>query len=79
VQQFAVNARGEPLAKPKLEVRGQYLQALSNSEQLRSNLPVQLNYSGGTVQALGFEYDHLRGLLSFTGHTTGRFATSVKK
>ena len=39
----------------------------------------QLNYSGGTVQALGFEYDHLRGLLSFTGHTTGRFAASVKK
>ena len=79
VQQFAVNAQGEPLAKPKLEVRGQFLQALSNSEQLQSHLPVQLNYSGGTVQALGFEYDHLRGLLSFTGHTTGRFDAPVKR
>ena len=79
VQQFDVDAQGRLLVKPKFEVRGQFLQALSNSEQLRSHLPVQMNYSGGTVQALGFEYDHLRGLLSFAGHTTGRFDAPAKK
>ena len=73
VQRFAVNAQGEPLAQPSLQVRGEFLRARSNTEQLDSHLPVQLSHAGGELRAQSFEYDNLRGLLRFNGRTTGQF------
>lgn len=73
VQRFDMDASGEVQAKPKLEVRGEFLQALMASETLRSHLPVQLFYAGGELQAQGFSYENLKGTLSFSGRSTSRF------
>ena len=77
VQRFEADSHtGEPKAAPQLVVRSEFLQVLANSEQLRSHLPVQINYAGGELQAQGFEFDHVRGLMNFSGRTTGRFDTT---
>lgn len=55
-----------------LEVRGEFLQALSNSEILRSHLPVTIRQGGATLNAQNFEYRHLTGQASFSGKTTGQ-------
>ncbi|WP_083748773.1 LPS export ABC transporter periplasmic protein LptC [Pelomonas sp. KK5] len=73
VQRFLVDASGAPLPTPQLVVRGEFLQALSNSEQLRSHLPVTIDYGGAHLQAQTFLYDHLHALLNYSGRTTGRF------
>ena len=74
VQRFEADSRsGEPQAVPQLVVRGEFLQVLANTEQLRSHLPVQISYAGGELQAQGFEFDHVRGLMNFSGRTTARF------
>lgn len=54
-----------------MEVRGEFLQALSNSEVLRSHLPVTIRQGGTTLNTQNFEYRHLTGLLTFSGKTTG--------
>ncbi|CAN5270403.1 hypothetical protein BH11PSE10_BH11PSE10_18690 [soil metagenome] len=73
LQRFQADAKGEPQAKPQLQVNGEFLLALVNQEKMRSHLPVQINYAGGEVHAQSFEYDHLRGVLNFSGRTTTRF------
>ena len=74
VQRFEADGQtGEPKAAPQLVVRSEFLQVLAHSEQLRSHLPVQISYAGGDVQAQGFVFDHVRGLMNFSGRTTGRF------
>lgn len=50
-----------------MEVRGEFLQALSNSEVLRSHLPVTIRQGSATLQAQNFEYRHLTGQVTFTG------------
>jgi lipopolysaccharide export system protein LptC len=55
-----------------MEVRGEFLQALSNSEVLRSHLPVTIRQGGTTLNAQNFEYRHLTGVLRFSGKTTGQ-------
>lgn len=57
-----------------LEVRGEFLQALSNSEILRSHLPVTIRQGGSTLNTQNFEYRHLTGQLSFTGKAQGQIA-----
>jgi lipopolysaccharide export system protein LptC len=79
VQRFEVDAQGQPMSQPKLVIRGDFLQALVNQELLRSHLPVVLSYAGGEVHAQSFEYEHLRGLLKFSGRTTGRFDMPASK
>lgn len=54
-----------------MEVRGEFLQALSNSEILRSHLPVTVRQGGTTLNAQNFEYRHLTGQATFSGRTTG--------
>lgn len=74
VQRFEADSRtGEPKTAPQLVVHSEFLQVLANTEQLRSHLPVQINYAGGELQAQSFEFDHVRGLMNFGGRTTGRF------
>jgi lipopolysaccharide export system protein LptC len=57
-----------------MEVRGEFLQALSNSEILRSHLPVTIRQGQTTLNAQNFEYRHLTGQASFSGKTTGQIS-----
>jgi lipopolysaccharide export system protein LptC len=57
-----------------MEVRGEFLQALSNSEILRSHLPVTIRQGNTTLNTSNFEYRHLTGRLSFTGKVQGQIA-----
>jgi lipopolysaccharide export system protein LptC len=59
-------------APAQLEVRGEFLQALSNSEILRSHLPVTIRQGGATLSAQNFEYRHLTGQVRFTGKAQGQ-------
>ncbi|MCE4538841.1 LPS export ABC transporter periplasmic protein LptC [Pelomonas sp. P7] len=65
-------------APPELDVRGEFLQALSNSEILRSHLPVTIRQGGATLNAQNFEYRHLTGQVSFTGRAQGRILPRTK-
>lgn len=74
VQRYEANASGDGLqARPKLEVRGDFLQAFSNTEILRSHLPVRLNHAGGEMQVQNFEFNRLTAQLSFSGRSQARF------
>ena len=59
-------------ATPVLDVRGEFLQALSNAEILRSHLPVTIRRGGATLNAQNFEYRHLTGQLRVTGRAQGQ-------
>ena len=59
-------------APAQLEMRGDFLQALSNTEILRSHLPVTIRQGGATLNAQNFEYRHLTGQVSFTGKAQGQ-------
>jgi len=58
-----------------MEVRGEFLQALSNSEVLRSHLPVTIRQGGATLNTQNFEYRHLTGQVSFSGKTQGQITS----
>src|SRR5262249_24231983 len=73
VQRYLVDPEGQPAVAPQMTVRGEYLQALADTEQLRSHLPVTINYGGAELQAQTFVYDHLHSLLNYSRRTTGRF------
>lgn len=62
-----------------LDVRGEFLQALSNSEILRSHLPVTIRQGGSTLNAQNFEYRHLTGQVSFTGRAQGQITSKGGK
>jgi len=62
-----------------MEVRGEFLQALSNSEVLRSHLPVTIRQGGTTLNAQNFEYRHLTGRVTFSGKTQGSIAARAGK
>jgi lipopolysaccharide export system protein LptC len=66
-------------APAQLEVRGEFLQALSNSEILRSHLPVTIRQGGSTLNAQNFEYRHLTGQVSFTGKAQGQIASKASR
>ncbi len=66
-------------ATPQLDVRGEFVQALANSEVLRSHLPVTIREGGTTLNVQNFEYRHLTGQLGFTGKAQGLIATKPSK
>lgn len=59
-------------APAQLDVRGEFMEALSNSEILRSHLPVTIHQGGSTLNTQNFEYRHLTGQLGFTGKAQGQ-------
>lgn len=61
-------------APAQMEVRGEFLQALSNSEVLRSHQPVTIRQGNTTLTTSNFEYRHLTGQLRFTGKAQGQIA-----
>ena len=62
-------------APAQLDVRGEFLQALSNSEVLRSHLPVTIRQGGSRLNAQNFEYRHLTGQVTFTGKAQGQITS----
>ncbi|MGM9481583.1 LPS export ABC transporter periplasmic protein LptC [Roseateles sp. NT4] len=66
-------------APAQLEMRGEFLQALSNSEVLRSHLPVTIRQGGSTLNAQNFEYRHLTGQVHFTGKAHGQITSKGGK
>ncbi|MCE4557402.1 LPS export ABC transporter periplasmic protein LptC [Pelomonas cellulosilytica] len=58
-----------------MEVRGEFVQALSNAEILRSHLPVTIRQGGSTLNTQNFEYRHLTGRLTFSGKTQGQIVS----
>jgi len=62
-----------------MEVRGEFLQALSNSEILRSHLPVTIRQGGTTMNTQNFEYRHLTGQVSFSGKAQGQITSRPRK
>ena len=79
LRRFDSKQQGAALSVPRLEVRGEFLQLLANTEQLRSHLPVTLIHAGSELYAQSFDYDHLRAQLSFNGPTSARFNSSAKR
>lgn len=75
VQRYPANsaAKSAAGALPDLQVQGEFLHAFVNTEKLRSHLPVRIATRGGEMRAQNFEYDNLKGLLSFNGPSTARF------
>ncbi len=69
VRRFDAAATGQPRSGPKLEIRGEFLQAFANTETLRSHLPVRINYGGAELKAQSFEFEYLTSRLSFGGRT----------
>jgi lipopolysaccharide export system protein LptC len=67
-----------PNAPAQLDVRGEFLQALSNAEILRSHLPVTIRQGGSTLNAQNFEYRHLTGVVTFTGKAQGQITSPGK-
>ncbi len=66
-------------APAQLEVRGEFLQALSNSEILRSHLPVTIRQGSSTLSTQNFEYRHLSGQITFTGKAQAQITTRVPR
>lgn len=66
-------------APAQLEVRGEFLQALANSEVLRSHLPVTIRQGGSTLNAQNFEYRHLTGQVTFSGKAQGQIVSRAPK
>ncbi|WP_082536439.1 MULTISPECIES: LPS export ABC transporter periplasmic protein LptC [unclassified Roseateles] len=66
-------------AVPQMEMRGEFVQALSNSEILRSHLPVTIRQGGSTLNAQNFEYRHLTGQVSFTGRAQGQIVSKPSR
>ena len=63
----------------QLEVRGEFLQALANSEILRSHLPVTIRQGSSTLNAQNFEYRHLTGQVTVTGKAQGQIVSKAAK
>ncbi len=59
-----------------MEVRSEFMQALSNSEVLRSHLPTTVRQGGVTLNVGNFEYRHLTGQLRFAGKAQGQINAS---
>jgi len=59
--------------RPRLTVRGDFLQAEAQGQILRSHLPVQLSMPAGDMRVPNFVYEHLTGRLRFGGAASGQF------
>lgn len=65
---------------PRAVVRGDFVEALSDGQIMRSHLPVDVDFIGGTIHSdQGFVYDHLHGTLLFNGRSRGQFQPGPKR
>jgi lipopolysaccharide export system protein LptC len=63
---------------PKLTVSGDFLQAESQGQVLKSHLPVHIVMPGSDMRVPNFEYQHLAGKLSFGGQARGQFINRAR-
>jgi lipopolysaccharide export system protein LptC len=63
------DAKGQQ--QPQLEFRGDFLHAFLNTEQVRSNKPVELKRGADTFTADSLEYDNLNRVLVLGGRVHG--------
>ncbi|MBV8603179.1 MAG: LPS export ABC transporter periplasmic protein LptC [Pelomonas sp.] len=58
---------------PRVVVRGDFVEVFADTQVLRSQLPVDVDFPGGTLHGdQGFVYEHLKGTLVFAGRTHGQ-------
>ncbi|MEO7150629.1 MAG: LPS export ABC transporter periplasmic protein LptC, partial [Burkholderiaceae bacterium] len=57
----------------EIHFRGEFLHAFLNTERVRSDLPVTVTRGATQVRADAVEYDHLSGVIRFSGHMRGVF------
>jgi len=72
VRQPEGGAAAEP--RPRLEFRGQFLHAFLNTEQVKSNQPVELKRGADTFTGDSLEYDNLNRVLVLDGRVRGLLA-----
>jgi lipopolysaccharide export system protein LptC len=63
------NAKGEQ--QPRLEIRGEFLQAFLDREQVKSHLPVTLVRGRDVFQGDSLDYDNLERVLQLQGRVRG--------
>ncbi|XHS79293.1 LPS export ABC transporter periplasmic protein LptC [Burkholderiaceae bacterium UC74_6] len=63
---------------PRMTVSGDFLQAESQAQVLRSHLPVHISQPGSEMQVPNFEYEHLTGKLHFGGPSRGQFTNRAR-
>ena len=59
----------------EVEVRGEFLHAFRNVEQVRSHLPVTVTQGESVVHADGMEYDNLARVIDLHGRTRATFVS----
>ncbi|MBV8603361.1 MAG: LPS export ABC transporter periplasmic protein LptC [Pelomonas sp.] len=65
---------------PRAVVRGDFVEALSDAQIMRSHLPVDVDFMGGTMHSdQGFVYDHLRGTVVLSGRSHAQFQPGSKR
>ena len=65
---------------PRAVVRGDFVEALSDAQIMRSHLPVDVDFMGGTMHSdQGFVYDHLQGTVVLNGRSHGQFQPGAKR
>ncbi|MEJ8821928.1 LPS export ABC transporter periplasmic protein LptC [Variovorax humicola] len=69
IRDAAVGPDGRPI--PRLEFRGEFLHALIDSEQVRSNQPVTLTRGTDQFTADSMDYDNLSGVAHLNGRVRG--------
>ncbi|WP_274595960.1 LPS export ABC transporter periplasmic protein LptC [Rhodoferax sediminis] len=74
VREPATDARGHVL--PRLEFRGEFLNAYTNSERVSSNKPVTLTRGNDQFTADSMDYDNYEGVLDLKGRVKGLLVPS---
>lgn len=66
-----VSAKAGTPAQPRLEFRGEFLHAFTNTERVRSDQPVTLTRGDDRFTADGMDYDNLDQVLQLRGRVRG--------
>lgn len=67
-------AAADGTATPRFEVRGEFLHAFMDTEQVKSNQPVELLRGNDRFTAENLDYDHLDRVLELRGRVRGQLA-----
>jgi lipopolysaccharide export system protein LptC len=69
VTRDAKDAQGHP--EPRLELRGDFLQAFMDQERVKSNKPVVIKRDGDVFTADSMDYDNLQRIIDLNGRVHG--------
>ncbi len=71
-------AKPGALAQPRMEFRGEFLHAFTNTERVRSDQPVTLTRGNDRFTADGMDYDNLDQVLQLRGRVRGMILPGKK-